>query len=285
MKTSPRLPSGAGVGFKPAHFNAIVAAPPKVSFFEIHAENYMGAGGPPHAQLSKLREEYPLSIHGVGLSLGSAAPLDREHVIRLRRLFERYQPHSFSEHLAWSSLTGVYFNDLLPLPYTEETLARVIERVDETQNALRRQILLENPATCLTFEESVIPETQFLGEIAHRAGCALLLDVNNVYVSAANHGFDAASYLADFPLERVGEIHLAGHAPAIDETDPQLLIDAHDRPVSDAVWALFAQTIARTGPLPVLIEWDNNVPQWPRLLQEAQKAQAILDRAARAAAA
>jgi uncharacterized protein (UPF0276 family) len=285
MTTSSGLPPSPGAGFKPAHFSQIVAAAPAIGFFEVHAENYMGAGGPPHAQLTRLRQDYALSLHGVGLSLGSSEPLDRAHLARLRTLCDRYQPASFSEHLAWSCHGGAFLNDLLPMPYTEETLAHFVERVDEVQAALGRQILIENPATYLTFQQSVIPETQFFAEIARRAGCGLLLDINNVFVSAANNGFDAARYLADFPIEHVREIHLAGHAKTGEEEGAPLLIDAHDSPVAKAVWALFEKVVAKTGPVATLIEWDNNVPEWPVLLREAQAAQAILDRAARAVAA
>lgn len=285
MQTSSRLPARAGVGFKPAHLGAILAEAPSVAFFEIHAENYMGAGGPPHEHLARLREDHALSIHGVGLSIGSAEPLDRAHLARLRTLCERYEPLSFSEHLAWSTHGGAFFDDLLPLPYTEETLARVIDNIDEVQNALGRQMLLENPATYLRYGESVIAEPEFLREIARRTGCGLLLDVNNVHVSATNHGFDAAAYLASFAFEHVREIHLAGHAVTSDASGAPLLIDAHDRPVADPVWTLFARAIARTGPVATLIEWDNDIPEWPILLREAQIAQRSLDEAQRFAAA
>ncbi len=209
----------------------------------------MGAGGPPHARLAKLREDYALSIHGVGLSIGSPRPLDREHLKRLKALVERYQPESFSEHLAWSSHGEVYYNDLLPLPYTEETLARVSEHVDEVQSTLGRQMLLENPSTYVLFAESTIPEVEFLRAIAERTGCGLLLDVNNVFVSAKNHGTDALAYLERFPLERVKEIHLGGHDEQTDDTGAPLLIDAHGTPVVEPVWALYAHVIARTGPI------------------------------------
>lgn len=285
MNNPSGLPLRAGVGFKPAHFGAIVAAPPMIGFLEVHAENYMGAGGLPLAQLARLRREYALSIHGVGLSIGSSAPLDREHLSRLRALCERYQPESFSEHLAWSSHGGVFFNDLLPLPYTGNTLARVIDHVDETQNALGRKILLENPASYLLFAESEIPEVEFVAEAVRRSGCDLLLDVNNAFVSATNHGVDPSRYLADFPFERVREIHLAGHETTVDRTGAPLLIDAHGSAVADPVWALFEQAVATTGPVATLIEWDNDVPEWSVLLREARAAQAILDRAARKSAA
>lgn len=283
MTISSPLPSRAGVGFKPTHFSAIAAASPAVGFFEVHAENYMGAGGLPHAQLTHLRERYALSIHGVGLSIGSAQPLDEAHLARLRALCERYEPESFSEHLAWSSHGGAFFNDLLPLPYTFETLARVIEHVDQAQEALGRTILLENPATYLTFEESVIPEIEFLSEVARHTGCGLLLDVNNVFVSTSNNGFDAVRYIDDFPLGLVGELHLAGHAAIADDAGAPLLIDAHDRPVADRVWALFERVVSRIGAIATLIEWDNDVPDWPTLLREAQLADALLEQAAQPA--
>lgn len=280
-----KLPPHAGVGFKPEHFGEIASKPQPIGFFEVHAENYMGDGGPPHAQLTFLRENYALSLHGVGLSIGSAQDLDRAHLARLRSLCERYQPESFSEHLAWSSHDTTFLTDLLPLPYTPETLRRVADHVDQVQEALQRQMLLENPATYLLFTESTIPETEFLAEIARRTGCGLLLDVNNVFVSATNHGLDAAAYLASFPLTRVGEIHLSGHAVTQDEAGAALLIDTHDTEVADPVWALYENVIARAGPIASLVEWDDNIPAWPVLADEALAAQAILNRARRPAAA
>ena len=284
MKRS-RLPHGAGVGFKPEHFSAINAGPQPIGFFEIHAENYMGDGGPPHAQLTRLREDYALSIHGVGLSIGSMQYLDRDHLARLESLCERYEPESFSEHLAWSSHDTVFLNDLLPLPYTPQTLARIVEHIDQVQDTLRRQMLLENPATYLLFAESTIPETEFLAEIARRTGCGLLLDVNNVFVSATNHKLDALAYLASFPVEQVGEIHLSGHSETEDETGAPLLIDTHDKKVADPVWALYESVIARTGSIASLVEWDDNIPAWPVLRAEAEAAQSIIDRVRQPAAA
>ncbi len=275
---TPGLPEGVGVGFKPEHFAAIAEAPQPVAFFEVHAENYMGEGGRPHAHLRFLRERYALSFHGVGLSIGSCEPLDRDHLARLRRLCERYEPESFSEHLAWSSHGGTFLDDLLPLPYTEATLAAVARHVDEAQSFLGRRLLLENPATYVRFAQSTIPETAFLAELAKRSGCGLLLDINNVYVSARNHGFDAATYLAEFPLCRVEEIHLAGHFATQDE-DGAMLIDAHGSPVVSDVLALYEQVITRAGPLPTLIEWDNDVPEWPLLRAEAATARERLERA------
>ncbi len=279
------LPARAGVGFKPAHFSDIIAAPQPLGFFEVHAENYMGAGGPPHAQLGALRARYALSIHGVGLSIGSAEPLDRHHLARLKTLCDRYQPQSFSEHLAWSSHQGVYFNDLLPLPYTEQTLRQVVEHIDEVQTHLRRPMLLENPSSYVRFAESTIPETEFLAAISRQTGCGLLLDVNNVFVSAKNHGTSPLEYLDAFPLDRVMEIHLGGHHEETDDAGETLLIDAHGTPVADPVWALYRHVIARTGPMATLIEWDNDVPDWPTLRAEADAAEQILAAAGRASAA
>ena len=270
---SPRvaaaLPAEAGVGFKPEHFEAIMAGGREVGFFEIHAENYMGDGGPPHRRLEALRARYPLSLHGVGLSIGGPRPLDRAHLKRLATLRRRYEPGLFSEHLAWSSHDAGFLDDLLPLPYTRETLRIVCDHIDETQEAVGR-MLLENPSTYVRFAESDIPETEFLAEIARRTGCGLLLDVNNVEVQAGNHGFDAFAYLDAFPLEAVEEIHLAGYADAADD----LRIDAHDSPVRPRVWALYARVVSRIGCKPTLIEWDNDVPDWPTLQAEAARANA-----------
>ena len=263
----------AGVGFKPEHFEAIVDTRPELGFFEVHAENYMGAGGAPHRRLDAIRERYPLSLHGVGLSIGSPGSLDKTHLQRLAAVAKRFEPALVSEHLAWSTHEGAFFNDLLPLPYTSETLARVSEHIDEAQNALGRPILLENPSTYVLFAESTWAETDFLREIARRTGCGLLLDVNNVFVSAVNHGFDPDRYLADFPLSAVGEIHLAGYAEDADGAGLPLLIDAHNSPVRDAVWGLYAAAIRRLGPTPTLIEWDNDLPDWPTLLGEARRAE------------
>lgn len=273
------LPREAGAGFKPQHFAAIASAPQPVGFFEIHAENYLGAGGRLHAQLTSLRERYPLSIHGVALNLGSCERLDACHLARVKELCDRYQPASFSEHLAWSSFRGTYLNDLLPIPYTEETLRIMIEHVDEVQEFLGRRLLLENPATYVRFAQSSIQETEFLCAIARVTGCGLLLDINNVFVAAANHGFGAQAYLDAFPLELVGEIHLAGHFKVAGGEGRTLLIDAHDSPVISEVLALFDSVTARTGPLPTLIEWDNDIPEWPVLREEVRAAQSRLERA------
>jgi uncharacterized protein (UPF0276 family) len=264
---------GVGVGFKAEHFAAVLEERPDLGFFEIHAENYMGAGGPPHLRLEAIRERYPISLHGVGLSIGSPGPLDRAHLARLAGVAERYQPAVVSEHLAWSTHDGAFLNDLLPLPYTEDTLARVSEHIDLVQTTLRRTMLLENPSTYVAFAETTMSETEFLGEIVRRTGCGLLLDVNNIFVSATNHGFDPYRYLADFPLAAVGEIHLAGCADDRDDAGFPLLIDAHNSPVRDAVWLLYAEAIRRLGATPTLIEWDNDVPAWPALFEEARRAE------------
>lgn len=279
------LPSAAGVGFKPEHFAEIVAGEQPIGFIEIHAENYMGAGGMPHAQLRALCERYALSVHGVALSIGSMAPLDTEHLTRLKIVCDRYNPASFSEHLAWSSHGDVYLNDLLPLPYNEETLARIVEHIDQVQHALGREMLLENPSTYLQFDDTAFAETEFLAEISRRTGCGLLLDISNVFVQAKNHDTGAEDYLSAFPLDRVKEIHLGGHDEQSDDAGAPLLIDSHGAPVADPVWSLYESVIARTGPLPTLIEWDNDVPAWPVLAREARAAGTILDRAARHKAA
>jgi uncharacterized protein (UPF0276 family) len=237
----------------------------------------MGAGGPPHRRLEAIRALYPISLHGVGLSIGSPGPLDRAHLARLRELARRYQPGLFSEHLAWSSHDEGYLNDLLPLPYTPETLACVCAHIDQVQEALERPMLLENPSTYVVFEESTIPETEFIRAIAERTGCGLLLDVSNVLVSATNHGFDPRAYLDAFPLERVGEIHLAGFAEAEDDSGRPLLIDAHDSPVRAPVWELYRHVIAQRGATPTLVEWDNDVPEWDILLGEARRAEAAMN--------
>jgi len=273
---SSPIPPRAGVGLKPEHYRDILETAPEIGWFEVHAENYMGEGGPPHAYLTAVRERYPLSLHGVGLSIGGAGPLDKDHLGRLKALVDRYQPALFSEHLAWSSHDTVYLNDLLPLPYTAETLQRVCAHIEEVQDTLQRQMLLENPSTYVAFAESSMSEVDFLREIVRRTGCGLLLDVNNVFVQATNHGFDARAYLDSFPAEHVGEIHLGGHAEDADDDGAPLLIDDHGRAVADPVWMLYAQALARTGAKPTLIEWDNDVPAWRELFAEAKRADAVI---------
>jgi uncharacterized protein len=276
--STPRgaIAARAGVGLKAEHYRLVVETQPDIGFFEIHAENYMGAGGPPHRYLSAVRERYPLSLHGVGLSIGAEGPLDRAHLRRLRTLIERYQPALFSEHLAWSTHDSGFLNDLLPVPYTAEALRRVADHIDEIQEALDLEMLLENPSTYLAFAESAYSETDFIAEVVKRTGCGLLLDVNNVHVASTNQEWDPFAYINGYPLNHVREVHLAGHARDADECNRTLLIDSHNRPVHDMVWKLFAHAVERIGPVPTLIEWDANVPDWRTLHAEAKRAEAIL---------
>jgi len=267
-----------GTSLKHEHLPAILADGKRDRFFEVHAENYMGAGGPPHAALNQIRQDYAVSLHGVCMSIGGPQPLDKAHLRRFKALVDRYEPALVSEHLAWSTHGTTYFNDLLPLPYTAATVTRVAGHIDQVQEALGCQLLLENPSTYLIFSESTMGETSFIAELVRRTGCGLLLDINNVFVSAANHGFAARDYLADFPLEHVGEIHLAGHAQQADDEGELLLIDSHDCPVADAVWKLCDVVIGQCGPIPTLIEWDSDLPDWARLKAEADAAQTIIDR-------
>lgn len=266
------LPHGAGVGYKPQHFSDLMEQPGPVEWLEIHAENYMGTGGRPLAQLRHLCDHFALSVHGVGLSIGGEGALDKAHLERLKTLCDTINPASFSEHLAWSSHEGAFLNDLLPLPYTDNTLARVCDHIDEVQQTLGRPMLLENPSSYLAFSESTWDEPAFLGEITHRTGCGLLLDVNNVFVSATNLGYRPQDYIAAFPLDKVGEIHLGGHDEDTDDHGAPLLIDSHGREVADPVWALLTETLALSGPRPLLIEWDTDVPEWPVLREEASRA-------------
>ncbi|MCR9213711.1 MAG: DUF692 domain-containing protein [Proteobacteria bacterium] len=275
----PCIPVRAGAGFKSVHYDEILNGDHAAGWFEVHAENYMGEGGRPHEMLERLRADYPLSFHGVGLSIGSADGIDTTHLSRLKNLCDRYQPNIFSEHLAWSSHGDSFFNDLLPLPYTKETLSLVVSHIDQIQTSLGRQLLLENPSAYLTFEENSFTEVEFLNQVACRTGCGLLLDVNNVFVSANNLGFDAQHYLTEFPVEKVGEIHLAGFSKDQDSSDESLLVDAHDRAPAEAIWRLFMSLVGRIGPVPTLIEWDNNIPSWIELNAEVQKAGQILDAA------
>jgi len=270
------LPRRAGVGFKPMHFDEINECHPDLGFFEIHAENYFVPGGTFHQQLSVLRSRYALSIHGVGLSIGGDDALNEAHLNALDALLQRYQPAVFSEHLAWSSHAGKFYNDLLPLPYTKQTLRRVCDHIDQTQNHLQRRILLENPATYVTFSESTMEEGAFLSAVVKSTGCGLLLDVNNLYVSSVNHGRDAHIELLALPLTQVGEIHLAGHDCQSDTAGAPLLIDHHGAPVADAVWALYETALQHTGAVASLIEWDTDIPEWQRLHAEALCAEKCL---------
>jgi uncharacterized protein (UPF0276 family) len=279
MHAARSLPQGAGIGFKPEHLHALLASPGAVDFVEVHAENYMGAGGPAHAQLAAVRAVTPLSVHGVGLSLGGATPIDRIHLARLRAVADRYEAAAVSEHLAWSTHAGCYFGDLLPLAYDDASLQRTVAHVSQAQEGLGRRLSIENPSTYLPLAGSVMDEVDFLRELSARSGCALLLDINNAVVSCRNHGADPADYLARFPLERVAQIHLAGHARVALDDGTELRIDDHGSAVDDETWALFADVVARTGALPTLIEWDTDVPGFDTLAAEAALARRALLRA------
>ncbi|MBA2926968.1 DUF692 domain-containing protein [Pseudomonas sp. CCUG 57209] len=273
---APGLPCRAGLGLKSEHFTEVLQTLPDVGFFEVHAENYMVAGGPFHHYLGLIRQQYSLSLHGVGLSIGGEGPLNREHLARLATLIERYQPHSFSEHLAWSSHGPVFLNDLLPLAYDADTLNRVCEHIDQVQSTLKRPMLLENPSTYLQFQRSTLDETDFISETIRRTGCGLLLDVNNAYVSCINHQRDPLTYIDALPLHAVGEIHLAGFGEDTDNLGDRLLIDDHGAPINNAVWQLYEQVLTRTGPVATLIERDNHVPAFNVLHAEAQQAEHYL---------
>lgn len=266
------LPPRAGLGLKTEHFLEVLESKPDTGFFEIHAENYMVDGGPFHYYLGLIRERYPLSLHGVGLSIGAEGPLDADHLKRLAVLIDRYQPHSFSEHLAWSSHGPVFLNDLLPLVYDTSVLTRVCEHIDQVQSQLKLRMLLENPATYLAFRGSTLDEADFISEVVRRTGCGLLLDVNNVYVSCINHRRDPQAYIDALPLQAVGEIHLAGFAEDTDSLGDRLLIDDHGAAIDHAVWSLYRQVLARTGPVATLIERDNQLPAFSVLHAEARHA-------------
>ncbi len=272
MKSSPASLAGAGIGLRAPHVRQVLSERPAVPWLEVHSENYYVDGGPALAALTRLRADYPLSLHGVGMSLGGADPLDRAHLAKLARLIERTEPALVSEHLCWSGIGGRVLNDLLPLPYTDEALAHVCARVAELQDYLGREILVENVSTYLAFADATIPEWEFVAAVARRTGCKLLCDVNNIYVNATNHGFDADAYLAALPREAIAEIHLAG----FDASGP-CLIDTHGAPVAPDVWALYRRAIARFGPVPTLIEWDTDIPPLATLLAEAATAQTILE--------
>ena len=266
----------AGIGLKDHHALPLLEGAPAVDFLEVHAENLMVAGGPRLRRLERLRERLPLSIHGVGLSIGADAPLDEAHLDALAALLQRFEPRWFSEHLAWSSHGGAFLNDLLPVPYCAETLTRVCDHIDRVQERLGRRMLLENPATYVEFAASTMSEGEFIGEIVRRTGCGLLLDVNNVYVSCVNHGRDPYAAIDALPLAATGEIHLAGFARDIDAAGDPLLIDSHDAPVAQVVWDLYAFALDLLGPLPTLIERDGDIPVFPVLLAEAQRADRIM---------
>ena len=276
--THDSIPAKAGVGLRFRHHREVLESHPAAAWFEVHTENYMGGGSAP-AYLGAIRRDYPLSLHGTGLSLGSAEGLDAGHLERVRRAVERFEPGLVSEHLSWSVVAGDYLADLLPLPMTEEALGVVCRNVEQVQAFVKRRILVENPSTYLQFRHSTIPEWEFLAELARRTGCGILCDVNNIYVSACNHGWRASAYLSALAPEAVSEIHLAGHTVRrIDETRT-LRIDDHGSHVLPEVWALYAEALARFGPVPTLIEWDSNVPPMAVLLEEAAHAAALIEEA------
>ena len=276
--------AAAGIGLRFQHHQSVLETRPAVAWLEVHIENYMG-GGTPLRYLDAIRREYPLSLHGIGLSLGSADGVDPDHLARARTVIERFEPGLVSEHLAWSIVDGIYLADLLPLPLTDEALDVVCRNVDCVQAFLRRPILLENASSYLRFSHSTIPEWDFITAVAKRTGCGILCDVNNIYVSASNHGWDASAYLAALPARSVGEIHLAGHTLRKFDDARTLRIDDHGSRVAPAVWALYAEALARFGPVPTLIEWDTNVPPLDVLLAEAAQAAALLQGRAGGAAA
>ena len=264
---NPPEPTRAGIGLRAPHYRELAGREVAAGFLEVHSENFFGEGGAAIATLERFRDRYPVSLHGVGLSLGSADALDDWHLGRLARLAERIEPALVSEHLSWSSAGGRFANDLLPLPYTEESLTHVVARVQAVQERLGRAILVENVSSYLEFEASTIPEWEFVAEVSRRAGCGLLLDVNNIWVNSVNHGFDARAYLAAIPPEAVAEYHLAGFQQA-----GALLIDTHGAPVADAVWALYDEALRRFGPRATLVEWDIDIPALDTLLAEARAA-------------
>jgi uncharacterized protein (UPF0276 family) len=268
-----RVPPASGIGLRAEHYRTLLDARPPVGFIEVHSENYFG-GGPPLHYLEQARALYPLSLHGVGLSLGSGDALDRKHLAQLKALIERFEPALVSEHLSWSATGGRHLNDLLPLPYTEEALARFCAHLSEAQDLLGRELLIENPSSYLRYRHSTIPEAEFLAEIVRRCGGGILLDVNNIYVSAHNHGFDAGAYLAAIPPAAVREIHLAGHTVQR-YPDGEILIDTHNRRVRAEVWALYRESLQRLGPVPTLIEWDSDLPELSTLVAEAGRADAV----------
>jgi uncharacterized protein (UPF0276 family) len=268
------LPVAAGIGLRAQHHTDVLERRPRVGWVEAHSENYFAEGGSQPWFLERIRALYPLSLHGVGLSLGSVEPLDARHLANLKRVVDRFEPAVVSEHLAWGSFGGQAFNDLLPMPYTEEALRHMVSRVGQLQEYLGRRILIENVSSYLEFKCSEMPEWEFLAALAHESGCGLLLDVNNVYVSACNHHFDADRYLAFMPRSAVGEIHLAGHARS-QVLGRDVLIDTHGGPVCEAVWDLYVAALARFPHAPTLIEWDTAIPDLDVLVGEAHRADRV----------
>lgn len=287
MSTSPvqstdavagSIPASAGIGLRAPHVDRVLNERPSIPWFEIHSENLFAEGGPLHDAMDLIRTRYPLSLHGVGLSLGSADALDRLHLAHLASLVDRYQPALVSEHLCWGAVAGRHSNDLLPLPFTKAAVSVSVSHINQVQEALHREILVENISTYLQFRKSDYSEWDFVTEVVRRSGCGLLCDVNNIYVNSVNHGFDPLHYLQALPRESVREIHLAGFTAKEGLAAP-LLIDTHSRPVDDAVWALHAQAVALFDPVPTLIEWDQDIPELEILCAEAAHAQEVLDAA------
>jgi len=274
-RSNAPIPASAGIGLRAKHQRAFLDGRPPVAWLEVHSENYFAAGGPGHAALELIRGNYPLSFHGVGLSLGSTDPLDRRHLRRLREVADRYEPALVSEHLSWSSVGGAFANDLLPLPATREALEHMVLRVDETQHFLRRRILIENVSSYLELGAGEMPEHCFLVELAQRTGCGVLLDVNNLYVNQCNRGVSAAAFIAALPADVVGEIHVAGHSTE-EYGGERVMVDTHDAPVCAEVWGLYAFAIARFGRVPTLVEWDSKLPELDVLLDEARKADGMM---------
>lgn len=271
------IPACAGIGLRSQHHRDVLDNQANIAWLEVHSENYFGKGGAPLHILEAIRADIPVSLHGVGMSLGSVDELDSRHLRQLKDLIARIEPGLVSEHLCWSSFGGRYLNDLAPIPYTEATLAYLAARISKVQDFLGRRILIENPSSYLEYEFSTYPESEFLKELARRSGCGILLDVNNVYVSCANHGWNALAYLQDIAPGQVGEIHLAGHS-VNRAGDQNILIDTHNGPVSEAVWQLYQTALKRLGSVPTLIEWDADLPAWQVLVDEAAKADAYLEK-------
>jgi uncharacterized protein len=271
LRCPASIPARAGIGLRSAHFREIVESPPAVAWMETHPENYFGEGGTALRILDRIRTSYPLSFHGVGLSLGSTDPIDATHLRKLKTLFDRFQPTFVSEHLSWSSVDGRFFNDLLPLPYTEESLDLVCDKIDEIQTDLQRPMLIENVTQYFTWRDSTIPEGEFMAEVVRRSGCGILLDLNNIYVNAVNFHLDPVKFLDAIPPDAVREIHLAGF-----DHVGRWLVDTHGQAVYPEVWSLYQRTICHLGPRPTLIEWDTNLPPLAELVEQASQADAIL---------
>jgi uncharacterized protein (UPF0276 family) len=276
LRDSVSIPARAGIGLRSQHHQDVLNCQAKVGWLEVHSENYFGKGGAPLRDLENTRANYPLSLHGVGMSLGSVDALDFGHLHKLKALIARIEPGLVSEHLSWSSYAGKYLNDLVPLPYTDETLNYLVERINAVQDFLGRQLLIENPSSYLEYQYSTYTESRFLDELARRSGCGVLLDINNVYVSCSNHGWNALDYIQDIAAERVGEMHLAGHT-VNSICGRNILIDTHNGPVCEHVWQLYRQSLQVFGKVPTLIEWDADLPVWEVLVAEAGKADAYLE--------